>query len=122
MSCPLVTLTTAAPAYGTAIQLVDFTDSEDRTVSPLDATWTLTDTLGIVPNGKYRQTLAVTEGRGRVVMSGADLTPGGPSLTRILTIEGTYDSETDGPNLPIWKQFAFEIEWFGIAPFAPAGD
>lgn len=88
---------------------VTFTDTDGSAVTPHDGlVWTLTDHLGNVINNRLNEAIdsapTVT-----VPLSGDDLKYS-DAVERVVTIVGTYDSQTLGSNLPIRKQVRFSIE------------
>ena len=98
---------------GSYIEQVDFTDESGAAVTPISATWSLTDGNGAIVN--TRKDIAVTGLNSTVyiAMSGADLAynPTGTRTDneRILVVKATYLSSLTGTQLPLNKAVKFAI-------------
>lgn len=89
-------LTTAFKRYGSGEIEVAFTDTLGVAVTPLTASWTLSDLSGNVVNS--RQSVAITplDTAVTIKLSGADLeAAAGSAVTRELSVQGTY-TDRDG--------------------------
>lgn len=90
--------------------LVAFTDYDGAAVTPVSATWTLSDTDGNVINGRNQVAITSLSTSVTIVLSGDDLAlSAGAGTTRVLTVEYVFNSKL-GNNLPNKKQGKFEIE------------
>ena len=90
---------------------IGFTDVNGRAAVPHNPlTWTLTNALGGIVNS--REEVEIPAAASVIVsLAGPDLAlPEGRQSPRVITIEGTYDSEVLGPNQPIRDQLTFFIE------------
>ena len=104
-------LTLRANEESTYIITAAFTDEDGVAVTPNTLTWTLTDADGIVINDREEEVIAPAASVD-IVLQGADLAlQSGESLQalRILTVEGTYDSDA-GTDLPIKAACKFVVE------------
>lgn len=103
------TLTTEAVERSTYVVDLTFTDENGDAVTPTAVTWTLTDELGNVVNGRdaVSATAAATV---TVVLSGLDLAVGGDlvGVWRRLLVEATYTSDL-GAGLPLKDEIRFKI-------------
>jgi len=103
------TLTTHAIEEGTFIITASFTDEDGQDVVPTTLTWTLTDTEGVVINGREDVEVTSPAASVDIVLKGDDLAIGhAPTAERILTVEGTYTGAEAG--LPIKDQVKFVID------------
>lgn len=101
-------LTTNAIEQSTYIITASFTDEDGSDVTPKTLTWTLTDEAGNVINS--RQDVALTPNTSvEIVLSGDDLVVSTYGTKRIVTVEGTYDSDA-GTDLPLRDQVRFTID------------
>ena len=103
------TLTTEAVERSTYVVDLTFTDENGDAVTPTAVTWTLTDELGNVVNGRDGVTVSPVA-EVAVVLSGLDLAVGGDlaGLGRRLLVEATYDSDL-GSNLSLKDEVRFKI-------------
>lgn len=100
-------LATLIPEKGTARFTATFTDDTGSAATPTAVTWTLTDKIGNVINS--REDVTATAGSTvTIVLSGADLAIGSNGRDRILTIEGTYNSDA-GSGLPLKTEAHFQL-------------
>lgn len=103
------TLSIKAIEEATYIITAAFTDEDGNAETPkAGLVWTLTDGNGNIVND--REDVALIEATSiDIVLSGDDLAVlAGETQTRILLIEGTYDSAL-GSDLPIRDEATFEI-------------
>lgn len=109
------TLSTRATERGTYAIVHTFLDESGNPVTPNNGlTWTLTDCLGNVVNGRQDVGIAPNS-RIEIVLSGPDLVLDRTNETyydtaRKVLIKGTYDSISYGNNLPIVDEIGFYIE------------
>ena len=102
-------ITIDAREESTFIINVQITDDEDAQVIPNEMTWTLTDKQNNVVNERDGVSFAVPAESMDIVLQGDDL--GLDVVTdrmRILTVEGTYNSDA-GSNLPFKDACKFFI-------------
>lgn len=106
-------LSTKAKEESTYIITATFTDEDGNSVAPTSLSWTLTNIDGTVMNSKSAVSVGTSSlaSSVNIVLSGEDLSMESSSSTetRILTIEGTYNS-TLGTGLPIKDNIKFKIE------------
>lgn len=103
-------LAISAVEESTYVVSITILDESGNEVTPNSMTWTLTDVLGTVINGRQNQPITPTASRVDIVLSGEDLSlPAGSGNTRILTIQGTYDSVL-GTGLSLKDKAVFIIE------------
>lgn len=80
-------------------------------VTPSAASWSLVDDDGAVVNGREDVALAVSGGRGLILLSGADLAVGGAGeVARHVTVRAVYTSATYGADLPLAEEFTFLVQ------------
>lgn len=108
-----VTLTGKAQERGAFVITHSFLDANGDAVTPTALTWTLTDSLGNVINGKLDVTISPSS-EVNIVLSGADLAVDDTNvsyfdLVRKLIFEGSYAHSTYG-TLPIKDEITFSIE------------
>ena len=97
----LTTLATIAKEGSTFVVTCTFTDETGAAATPTALTWTLTDLAGTVINSRQDEEVASPSASVDIVLSGDDLAVSGKrQTTRVLTLEGTYDSDA-GTGLPI---------------------
>lgn len=102
------TLETNAIEEGTYIITASFTDEDGEAVVPDAVAWTLTDRLGNVIND--REDVVFTPATSvEIVLTGDDLAIGTRGSLRIVTIEGTYDSDA-GSGLHLKDEVRFQID------------
>lgn len=101
-------LTTEAVEQSTFVVTVSFTDETGAPVTPnAGLAWTLTDRQGNVINS--RSAVAITPGESvEIVLGGADLETGESDALRLLTVQGTYNSNA-GTNLPLAEEVEFYV-------------
>lgn len=89
--------------------VVTFVDEADAPVVPnAGLTWTLTDAAGTVINSRSNVAL-VEASTVKITLTGDDLAIGDNGNKRILTIQGTYDSDL-GTDLALRDQAEFYID------------
>lgn len=93
---------------GTAVVTLSFTDEDGNTVVPSSLAWQLMRTDGTVVNNRTFANCSFTGNT--IVLSGDDLAifAGRDSGRRILSIQGSYDSNA-GTGLPIKGECSFSI-------------
>jgi len=110
MSITMNTLSDSAIEESTFIVIVTFTDEDGVATVPKTLTWTLTDVNGTVINDKEDEVVSVPAAVSNIVLSGDDLAISGVrSVSRIFTVEGTYDSSL-GEDLPFVESIRFTIK------------
>jgi len=105
-------LTTHAKEKSTYIITASFTDEDDAAVAPKTLTWTLTDDQGDVINGREDVEVSSPSSSEDIVLSGDDLALQSGETSRgvrILTVEGTYDSDA-GSDLPLNDEIRFIVD------------
>src|SRR5262245_21806862 len=108
-----VTIDDAVPERGVCYPTINFLDETGTPVVPTTATWSLTDSVGTVINGRSSVSLtpasAVT-----FTLSGLDRAVGTGlvGVTRKLLIEGTYTSAIGGAGMPLKGEVTFTIADF----------
>ena len=105
-------LTLRAAEKSTYIVNAAFVDEDNSPVTPKTMTWTLTDSDGSVINAREDVVISSLSTDVDIVLSGLDLAlQSGESLQalRILTLEGTYDSDA-GTDLPLRAACKFTVE------------
>jgi len=109
----ITTLTTKLPEEAVAGITVYFFDADGVTpVTPTSATWTLTDTVGNVINGRSAVAITGLSTSNLIVLFGDDLAIGGFGLKRQLLVDAVYNSSTLGSGRPFKAAINFEIENF----------
>ena len=88
--------------------IIGFYDTLKQPVTPNAVQWTLTDRYGTVINQRERVSLLDLAPEMEIVLSGADLQVVPTGVTRVLTVEGYYDSSL-GQNLPVNDVCIFEV-------------
>jgi len=92
---------------------VDFTDENGDPVTPVAATWTLTDGHGAIVNSREDVTIASLAATVYVAMYGADLdvdeSGDRTDNLRCLVVEATYNSSLTGGTLPLRKAVKFLV-------------
>lgn len=113
---PYITLTDAdgqaarATERSTFVVRVAFFDEEAAAVAPTAASWSLTDTDGVVVNSRDDVAISPLATTATIVLSGADLAVSGAvSVTRVLTVEATYTSSL-GSGLPLKQEIRFPVD------------
>jgi|WetSurMetagenome_2_1015567.scaffolds.fasta_scaffold298129_2 hypothetical protein len=107
---PVNITTPNAIEESTYIVTVAFQDEDGNSFTPNHAYWTLTDTSGTVVNSESEIEIASLGDSVEIVLSGDDLAlPEGADARRILTVEGTYDSDA-GTDLPFKEQATFLVK------------
>jgi len=118
---PVSILATNAIEKSTYVITVAVTDEDDNPVTPSTMTWTLSDADGTTINSRADIVYTVDKGTGsggtlassmEIVLNGNDLAISDDSNTterRILTIEGTYNSDA-GTGLPYKSRCTFLVE------------
>lgn len=101
-------LAVEAVEQSTFVVTVSFTDETGAAVTPnAGLTWTLTDRHGTVINS--RSAVSITPGESvEIVLSGNDLDFDGADALRLLTVQGTYNSDA-GNNLPLKEEVEFVV-------------
>lgn len=105
------TLSISANEKSTIVITVACADEDGSAVTPVSATWTLTDVDGTVINSRSSVSLTPAASMD-VVLYGSDLafqTGESGTVKRVLTIETTYNSDA-GSNLPHKDQATFDLE------------
>ena len=107
----MIVLTTPANEQGVYWVTVAYLDEDNNAMAPDAATWTLTDMEGNVINSREDEEIAVPTTEDTIELSGSDLAVDGNDIVqRLLTIEGTYTSDTFGASKPFKIQIKFPIE------------
>lgn len=90
---------------------ISFFDETGAAVTPSAATWTLTDTHGVIVNGRSAVSISGLSTTATIVLSGADLaiSPAYAGQDRYLLITYTYTSSL-GSGLVARDQIKFTIE------------
>ena len=88
---------------------VDFTDELDAAVTPISATWTLTNKANEVINFRDQILVSSLSSTIYIALSGDDLAFS-EGAVRFLIVEGTYLSSTTGSILPTNSSAWFTIE------------
>ena len=105
-----ITLSVSAVERSTYVVTVTFYDENGDLVTPTEITWTLTDSDGRVINNRQNVAVAPLASVIHIVLYGDDLALStGGSETRVLTVEGAYNS-TVGTGLPLKGQARFVVE------------
>lgn len=102
----------------TYVVTATFTDAIGEAVTPKTLAWTLSTTGGTVVNERSQISVVATSNVVNIVLSGDDLKlrTTGDNKKRVLTFEGTYDSEL-GDDLPLKDQIIFSIyDLIKVAP------
>lgn len=88
---------------------LSFTDEDGAALTPNSGlVWTLTDVSGNVINS--REDESITAGSTiTIVLSGDDLAIGTNGKERVVTVQGTYNSDL-GTNLPLIQEVRFFID------------
>jgi len=105
-------LTEVASEKGVYIINAAFFDAQDDEVTPKTAAWTLSALDGTVINSRTSENIVSLDTDVDIVLSGNDLayqTGESGKVYRILTIQGTYDSD-EGSDMPLKDQCVFPIE------------
>lgn len=104
-------LTTPANEQGVYWITVGYLDEDNNAMAPDTATWTLTDLEGSVINTREDEEIETPTTEDTIELSGLDLAVDGNDIVqRLVTIEGTYTSETFGASKPFKIQIKFPIE------------
>lgn len=108
-----VALSVHAKEESTYIVTATFTDENGVAVVPVSIKWTLTDTAGIVINGKLDVVVPVPAASVDILLQGLDLailvTDISSNPTRIITVEATYNSAL-GLGLPLHGDAEFVVD------------
>ena len=104
--CKLITVNEKS----TVIFSANFTDEGGSPVTPSAISWSLTDALGTVVNGRQGVAVSPPSQSVDIVLTGDDLAINSAYIgnKRYLTIEATYSSSA-GNDLKITEQVLFEI-------------
>ena len=98
---------------GSYIEQVDFTDESGAAVTPISATWSLTDGNGAIVNSRQDVTITGLASTVYIALSGDDLAyaPSGSRTDnqRILVVKATYLSSLTGTQLPKNNAVKFNI-------------
>lgn len=98
---------------GSYIEQVDFTDESGAPVTPISATWSLTDGNGAIINSRQDVTITGLASTIYIALSGDDLAynPTGTRTDnmRTLVVKATYLSSLTGTQLPLNKAVRFNI-------------
>ena len=102
-------LSDVADEEGTFVVVATFSGT------PITVNWKLTDALGNVVNSRSTETETATDVV-NIILSGDDLAlPDKNDTTRIVTVWGTFNSDTYGNGLPYTEEVSFTIEnYIGI--------
>lgn len=107
----MIVLTTPAVEQSVFWITVAFLDEDSNAMAPDVATWTLTDVEGNIINAREDVSITTPETSETVELSGDDLAvDGNDIIQRLLTIEGTYTSDTYGATKPFKIQIQFPVE------------
>jgi hypothetical protein len=107
----MIVLTTPAVEQSTFWVTVDFLDEDSNAMAPDVATWTLTDLEGNIVNAREDVAITTPETEETIELSGNDLAvDGNDIIQRLITIEGTYTSDTYGATKPFKIQIQFPVE------------
>ena len=88
---------------------VAFFDENNVAAVPTSITWTLTDGLGVVVNGRTAQNITSLASSVTIVLDAEDIDyTTSASKRRVLTVTALYNS-TLGPNLPDVDSISFPI-------------
>jgi hypothetical protein len=91
---------------------LDATDELGQDVTPKTGTWSLTDTAGVVINGRDQVVISSLAATMYVLLTGDDLALAvgftGTSQKRVFLFEGTYDSQYGADN-PLKDQLVFPV-------------
>ena len=91
----------------------DFTDDSGEPVSPVSATWTLTDGNGDIVNTREDQPITALNSTIYIALSGDDLDVDEDGARaknmRCLIVEATYNSTLTGGILPLKKAVKFQV-------------
>ena len=101
---------------GTYVIDCAFTDEDENPVTPKTLTWTLTDVAGNPINDREDEVVPSPSSTESILLQGDDLallTGETKGTTRILTVEGTYDSAL-GNDLPIKGSVWFPLEEMAV--------
>ena len=102
-------LTEKAVERSTFVILVAFLDADALPVLPTAVNWTLTDRYGAVVNGRANVDVQDLATEISIVLKGDDLQVLPTGVTRVLTVEGYYDSSL-GVGLPVKDECCFEVQ------------
>jgi len=107
----MIVLTTPANEQSVYWVTVGFLDEANDDMAPDVATWTLTDLKGNIINAREDVSITTPEIEETIELSGDDLAVDGNDIVqRIITLEGTYTSNTYGAEKPFKFQIQFPIE------------
>jgi len=108
----MIVLSTVANEQSSYWVTINFLDDDGTNMSTTTLTWTLTDLEGNIINSREDVNVAGPSYQETIELSGADLAVDGNDIVqRIMTLEGTYTSNTYGTG----KAFKFQIK-FPIEP------
>lgn len=113
----MTVLNEQAKEAGLYIVETNFLDPDGAGFTPKSCAWSLTNEGGEIINARDRINALVVSSVHNFVLSGDDLiyTEGAVRETRVLTIEGTFDS-IYGLSLPFREECKFKIEHMTIPP------
>ncbi len=107
----MIVLTTVANEKSTYWITIGFLDEDNGAMAPDVATWTLTDMEGNVLNAREDVAISTPETEEILELSGDDLAVDGNDIVnRLVTLEGTYTSDTHGADKPFTLQIQFPVE------------
>lgn len=104
-------LTTVANEQSSYWIIIDFFDDDGTNMSTTTLSWTLTDLEGNIINSREDVNVAGPSYQETIELSGNDLAvDGNDIIQRIMTLEGTYESNTYGSDKPFKFQIKFPVE------------
>lgn len=107
----MIVLTDVANEKSTYWVDVDFLDEYNAAMAPDVCTWTLTDMQGNVINAREDVSIVTPETSETLEFVGNDLAVDGNDIVnRLVSLEGTYTSDTHGADKPFLIQIQFPVE------------
>ena len=107
----MIVLTTVANEKSVYWITVAFLDEDNAAMAPDVCTWTLTDMEGNIINSREDVSITTPETSETLELSGDDLAVDGNDIVnRLITLEGTYTSDTHGAEKPFKIQISFPVE------------
>ncbi|MDX9804088.1 MAG: hypothetical protein RBS96_08795 [Dehalococcoidales bacterium] len=107
----LSVLALPAKEKSTYVVLCSFTDENGDPKVPDSMSYTLTDVEGNVINGKQNVAMTPLAEEMAIVLTGDDLAVfGAASVTRVVTVEGTYNSATYGNGLALRDSIKITVD------------
>ena len=104
-------LAVEAVEKSTYVVTLKFADKAGAAVTPDSATWTLSDAVGAVLNGRSAVAIAPLAASVDVVLYGDDLSMQAGEISfgaRLLTVQAVYTS-TEGSGLPLNEEYLFSL-------------